>query len=162
MTTSESAGENIIAALQAGATTYLIKPFSRHQFNEKIGPLLRYSRSAAESAAMMSAVTQSGKVNDGDLGSILQFLTLSGKTGCCELISNDAQGQIYFASGRIAGARFKQESREAAFFACFNSPLSKYRFKEGPVEVPPDCAISMSTTALLLEAAAKRDTMNSV
>jgi CheY-like chemotaxis protein len=158
MTTPETAGENIIAALQAGASTYLIKPFNRKQFVEKVGPLLRYSRSAAESAAVMSAVTQSGTIGDGDLGNIIQFLIQSGKRGCCDLFCEDCHGRIYFNSGRVAGAEIKSMTKEAAFYFCFNTNVTKYRFHEGPVNVPAKCEISMSSTALLLEAAARGDT----
>src|SRR5579862_6417129 len=51
MTTSETAGENVVAALQPGATNYLIKPFGRKQLVEKIGPYIKAAKANASSSS---------------------------------------------------------------------------------------------------------------
>ena len=69
----------------------------------------------------------------------------------------DCTACIYFASGRIAGAAYQLQAREEAFFMCFYVPIKRYRFHEESTGMPPELAISMHNTALLLGAAARRD-----
>jgi two-component system chemotaxis response regulator CheY len=157
MSTSESAGENVVAALRAGATNYIIKPFDKDQLVEKIGPHIKASLAAAGSSSGLPSVTQNGTLADGELGSILQFLMQSRKTGRCELDAPNCTATIYFVQGRITGAAYQLQRGEAAFFTCFNVPIRRYRFREGEVLVAEDATIIMNSTALLIEALARCD-----
>jgi two-component system chemotaxis response regulator CheY len=158
MTTSESAGENVVAALQAGAANYIIKPFGRKQLLEKVGPHIKAAKvNATGSSDGLFAVTQAGNLMEHELGNLVQFLIQTRKTGRCELECPNCTACIYFAAGKIAGAVYQRQTREEAFFECFCVSLKRYRFHEVGAPMPAELAISMSNTALLLEAAARRD-----
>jgi two-component system chemotaxis response regulator CheY len=158
MTTSEVAGENVVAALQAGAANYVIKPFGRKQLVEKIGPFIKAAKvNATSSSGGLFSVTQAGNLTEGELGNLVQFFIQSKKTGRCELECADCTACLYFTSGKITGAAYQLQTREEAFFACFCVPIKRYRFHEENTAMPPELALSMHNTALLLEAAARRD-----
>jgi two-component system chemotaxis response regulator CheY len=163
MSTSESAGENVVAALQAGAANYIIKPFGRKQLVEKIGPYIKAAKAnASSSSGGLYSVSQAGNLSDCELGNLVQFLIQSGKTGRCELECDACTACIYFASGKIAGAVHQRLTREAAFFACFCSKVKRYRFYEDGAPMPPEFAIATNNVALLIEAAAQRDSRTNV
>jgi two-component system chemotaxis response regulator CheY len=158
MTTSESHGDNVVAAMMAGAANYIIKPFGRKQLVEKIGPYITSAKAnATASSGGLFAVSQAGKLAPNELGNLLQFLIQSKKTGRCELECDGYTACIYFDSGRIVGAIHQQHAREQAFFTCFSVPVKRYRFHEDGPPMPPELSISMNNTALLLEAATRRD-----
>jgi len=158
MTTSESAGENVVAAMRAGAANYIIKPFGRKQLLEKIGPYIKASKAnATSSSGGLYAVSQAGNLSTNELGNLVQFLIQSEKTGRCELECDGYTACIYFQFGKIAGAVHKQSTREEAFFNCFCVPVKRYRFHENGPAMPSEFSIKMSNTALLLGAAARRD-----
>jgi two-component system chemotaxis response regulator CheY len=158
MTTSESHGDNVVAAMMAGAANYIIKPFGRKQLVEKIGPYIKAAKAnATSSSGGLYAVTQAGNLAPNELGNLVQFLIQSNKTGRCELECEGYTACIYFDSGRIAGAIHQRQMREEAFFACFRVPIKRYRFHEAGPAMPPQLAVALNNTALLLEAAARRD-----
>jgi len=158
MTTSEAAGENVVAAIQAGATNYLIKPFGRKQLVEKIGPYIKAAKvNASSSSGGLFSVSQAGNLSEAELGNMVQFLIQSGKTGRCELECGSCTACIYFTAGKVSGAVHQQLKRDEAFYACFCSTVRRYRFYEDGRPMPPDCSISTNNVALLIEAAARRD-----
>lgn len=159
LSTSEAGGDNVVAALRAGATNYIIKPFNEQQLREKVGPFIKASKASPSSGGMV-AVSQSGTLADGELGNVIQFFIHSGKTGCCELECRRGKALVYFRSGRIAGACYAEEKGEAAFHACFFDSATRYRFREELAGIPADCAIVVNNTALLIETAALRDRPN--
>lgn len=153
MSTSEAAGENVVAALRAGVTNYIIKPFDKKQLAEKVGPYLK----AAAGTVTAAGASQSGGLGDGELGSLLQFLIQTKKTGECELTADAGVAHIFLVEGRIAAAEFQGARGDQAFFECFKSRPKSYVFHDGHTNSDPTAAIEMNTTALLLEAAARAD-----
>lgn len=150
MSTSESDGQSVVAALKAGATNYIIKPYGKQQLAEKILPFIK--------AKIDPQAAQSGKIGPDGLGAILQFLMNSGRSGYCELEGDDQSGCIYFNSGRIEGAQSAHQNGEEALYECFLANMKTYRFYEKSVPVPPASAIHASSTAVLIEAARRMDT----
>lgn len=157
MSTSESAGENVVAALRAGATNYLIKPFNNAQLADRVGPYLRPPRDAAASSAVRPGVSQTGVLKQDDLADVLQFFVQSRKTGRCDLSSDVCRATLYFEDGKLCAARAGELIAEEAFFFCFQTRFQRYSFHEEKVEVSNACRISISTPALLLEALARED-----
>ena len=161
MTTSESAGENVVAALRAGATNYIIKkPFNHRQLADKIMPYIHAAGMASRSSGNMAAISHSGKLADGELANLIQFLFHTEKTGRCEVEFENTIAYIYFKHGKITGAVYQSEVGEQAFCTCMNLQPKRYRFREETYQVPNGMEISRTNTALLLKAAAQRDELN--
>ena len=160
MTTSESSGENVVAALRAGATNYVIKPFSKSHLLDRIGPIIKATL-AAESAPKSETaapVAHAGMIKkEGELGEVLQFFVQSRKTGCCEIDHGKDFAKIYFRDGNIVGAEFQILKAELAFYTCFGLYVKGYRFIEESIAVRDGCSIATPTTTLLLEAVARLD-----
>ena len=160
LATSETAGENVVAALRAGATNYIIKPFDRKQLAEKLGPYITTARaSGAARCVEVFSVTQAGTLSEGELANLIQYFVQTRKSGRCELECETCTARIYLRAGRITGAQYQLQTCEEAFFTCFCVRIKRYRFHEEDSAAPAELAISssMSSTALLLEAAARRD-----
>lgn len=153
MSTSETAGENVVAALQAGATNYIIKPFNRQQLEEKIGPIVKAA--LADEAAGRNA-SYTGVVGAGGIGEIIQFFVQTEKSGTCELECANCVARIFFNKGKICGAVYQAQKGEAAFFTCFEVPIKSYRFVETE-SVPTGCWIQRDSQEMLLDAAARAD-----
>lgn len=156
LSTSESGGDNVVAALRAGATNYIIKPFGEAQLKEKVGPFIKAAKSSPSSAGLIS-VSQSGTLNEGELANVIQFFIHSAKTGCCDIECSQGRAQIYFRDGHIRGACYGDQKGENAFYACFRDRATRYRFREETIVVPEGCAIAINNMRLLIEAAATRD-----
>jgi len=154
LSTSESDGASVVAALKAGATNYIIKPYGKQQLAEKILPLIR--------AKSDSQAAQSGTIGLDGLGAVLQFLMHSGRSGYCELQNDSESGCIYFNAGRIEGAQSTHHSGEEALYHCFFANMKSYRFYEKDVHVPKPSVITASSTALLMEAARRLDIHRSI
>jgi len=158
MSTSESAGENVVLAIRAGATNYLIKPFTKVDLAEKVTPYLHsLSIGPGDRPAASGRVIQTGVLRKGDLGAVLQFLMHSRRTGCCEIETDTCSAAIFLIEGRISGASYQLQKKEAAFFTCFQVPLKLYRFCETDTPCPPGCEIRTPGPALLIEAARRFD-----
>lgn len=160
MSTSETHGDNVVAALQVGVTNYLIKPFNKQQFFDKVGPVVKMllAEEAAKSPPPPAASpSHSGSLHKAELGDVLQFFMNARKTGYFEVASLDGSGTIYFEDGNIRGAKYKTYEGEIAFFRCFGAAVSSYRFHECAVDIPASCKIEKSSRGLLLDAAAFSD-----
>ena len=155
MSTSESAGENVVAALHAGVSNYIIKPFKQQQLSEKIRPFIKAA--STPSSMTMKAVSQSGTLGASELGNLLQFFIQSRKTGRCELQCANCVGEIYFVEGQIKGARYQLQKGVEAFCTCFTVPVKFYKFVEIAPEIAKDCAINNNSIELLLHAASLSD-----
>ena len=155
MSTSETVGENVVAALREGATNYIIKPFNRKHLEEKIGPLIKAF--LADQEQKKSAVAQTGIVNEGEIGSIIQFFIQTRQTGCCDLEYANCVGKICLNEGQITGALYQLQRGEPAFFTCMSAKPRRYSFRAGHFSVPQDCAITRPSMALLMQALAKND-----
>jgi two-component system chemotaxis response regulator CheY len=154
MSTSETAGDNVVAAIQAGATNYIFKPFNRQQLQEKIGPLVKAAL-ADEAAGRHASYT--GVVGPGGIGEVIQFFVQNGKSGVCELECANCVAKIFFNRGKICGAVYQSQKGEAAFFTCFDVPIKSYRFVETEESVPTGGWVQRESQELLLEAAARFD-----
>lgn len=158
MSTSEASGENVVLALRAGATNYLIKPFTREDLAEKVTPYLHcISITPSDRPAASGRVIQTGILRRGDLGAVLQFLLHTRRNGCCEIETDTCSAGIYLREGRITGASYQLQKGDSAFFTCFQVPLKLYRFCEGEQPCPAGLEITTPTSKLLLEAARRHD-----
>jgi two-component system, chemotaxis family, chemotaxis protein CheY len=159
MSTSESHGDNVVAALRAGVSNYVIKPFDRMQLADKVGPYIRAGRpTSAASSSNLPGVSQSGVLKPGDLANVLQFFIQSRKTGCCELLGGTLRASIFYDGGKVIAAQADSAGGDEAFFQCFQIQFSRYVFHDqNDTLVPENCRIQRSTPALLLEAVARID-----
>lgn len=155
MSTSESAGENVVSALRAGVSNYIIKPFNQQQLNEKIKPFIKAAATASSMA--LKSVSQSGTLGANELGNLVQYFMQSRKTGRCELQCSNCVGEIYFTDGRIAGARYQMQNGVTAFCTFFTISIKFYKFIEATEAIPAKYAISCNSTELLLNAARQCD-----
>jgi two-component system chemotaxis response regulator CheY len=153
--TSETSGESVVAALRAGATNYIIKPFNKQQLEDKIGPVIH--KIVSEESQKRADSWQEGHVRDGELGSLIQYFIQTRQTGCCDLEFTNCVGKIAFKDGQITGAMYQLQRGEPAFLTCMSGRPKRYSFRVGEIRVPPDCAISKPSITLLLEALATND-----
>lgn len=155
MSTSETSGENVVAALRAGVSNYIFKPFNKKELVEKVKPFLKAA--ATSSSQALKSISQSGVLGEGELGNLLQYFMQNRKTGCCELQFSNCAGEIYFVEGQIKGARYQLQKGVTAFRTCFTVPVKYFKFIDERKDIPADCAITANSTELLLIAASQKD-----
>ena len=151
MTTSEAAGENVIAALRSlpGAANYIIKPFGRKQLVEKIGPYIKAGErvnATSSSDGLFSPFRRLEITGEGELGkSRLSSSFSRARLGVANWNARTAPHASVSsppAKSPVRSISFRRG--EEAFYACFLcSMIKRYRFHEGAA-MPPELAISMN------------------
>lgn len=159
---SEGEEDKIATAFQAGANSYVTKPFKKEVLARKI-------QSVQSVAALPDAAkTNGGNPNDsasrgsasgaalsGDLSALgfaelVQFLNFSRKTG--ELIVKPEAGEagVSFGEGDVKDAWIGRFASEEAFFSIARLRKGRFEFHEG--RPPRSPRIKQGTLALLMEA----------
>jgi two-component system chemotaxis response regulator CheY len=156
---SEGEEDKIATAFQAGANSYVTKPFKKEVLARKI-------KSVKSVAALPEAAPKpngsppgeppsSGAALSGDLSALgfaelVQFLNFSRKTG--ELIVRPETGEagVSFGEGEVQDAWIGRIASEEAFFSIARLRKGRFEFHEGrPPRAP---RIKQGTLALLMEA----------
>ena len=150
---SEGEEDKIATAFEAGANSYVTKPFKKEVLARKIRSVQGIA--ALPDAAAPTAQQGSGAALSGDLSSLgfaelVQFLNFSRKTG--ELIVRPDVGEagVSFGEGDVKDAWIGRFASEEAFFSIARLRKGRFDFHEGrPPRAP---RIKQGTLALLMEA----------
>jgi hypothetical protein len=86
---------------------------------------------------------------------LVQFLLLSGASGCLSIDSAERGKRLYFEGGSIVSAHGSGASGEESFLDAARSAEGEFRFEPGVV--PLERNLTRSTNALLLDAARSLD-----
>lgn len=151
---SEGEQGKISSAFEAGADSYVTKPFKKEVLARKIESVKNVAALSAKVAPAAQS-PQAGATLSGDLASLgfaelVQFLNFSKKTG--ELIVRPDVGEagVSFGAGDVKDAWIGRFASEEAFFAIARLRKGRFDFHEG--RAPRPARITRGTLALLMEA----------
>ena len=100
MLTSQAEKSNIVRALRAGATDYMIKPFSHATLAKKVASAL--GKPDLERAGSPTRIY--GNLAQTPPSDILRFVASSGKTGLLEMTTRTRSYVLSFRSGKLVVA----------------------------------------------------------
>ncbi len=154
---SEGEEDKIATAFQAGASSYVTKPFKKEVLARKIQSVISVAKlpdkpdgSAPAPAAGGSPAALSGDLSSLGFAELIQFLNFSRKTG--ELIVHPDVGEagVSFAEGDVRDAWIGRFASEEAFFSIARLRKGRFDFHEG--RPPRPARIKQGTLGLLMEA----------
>lgn len=148
MVTSEREKANVIRALQAGASDYVVKPFTPAALSAKIDALVARAREQ-ELARRGSFLV--GRIEDTAVSDVVQLLARTHKSGALELDGPAGRFRLFVDGGRLVAAEGPAGDGEEAFFQAFVLRSGTFNFRAD--DRPAASNITRSTDALLLEAA---------
>jgi hypothetical protein len=159
MVTGEADPEKVAIAFYAGATNYVVKPFSPETIRRKVAEVTSLKNLEATAAIR----TDGGLAGDlGALGleEVVQFLQLGKKSG--ELVVGDLgeTARIKFDAGEITDAKIGDLEGEDAFYEIARLRRGKFTLATPPAEPAAGAAkrkITRPTVQLLIEAMRRRD-----
>jgi two-component system chemotaxis response regulator CheY len=157
MVTGEADPQKVAIAFYAGATNYVVKPFSPETIRRKVAEVTSLKNLEATAAIR----TDGGLAGDlGTLGleEVVQFLQLGKKSG--DLVVGDLSdtARIRFESGEIVDATFGKLNGEEAFYGIARMRRGKFTLEppgKGAGAAPRK--ITRPTVQLLIEAMRRRD-----
>jgi two-component system chemotaxis response regulator CheY len=148
---SEGEEERIATAFEAGANSYVTKPFKKEVLARKIESVKCVAALPDKGSSPTEAVAAlSGDLSQLGFAELVQFLNFSRKTG--ELIVRPDAGEagVSFDEGQVKDAWIGRFASEEAFFSIARLRRGRFEFHEGR---PPRAArIKQGTLALLMEA----------
>jgi two-component system chemotaxis response regulator CheY len=153
---SEGEQDKISTAFEAGANSYVTKPFKKEVLARKIQSVKSVAalpdNKPADGAkeAPASGAALSGDLSALGFAELVQFLNFSRKTG--ELIVKPEAGEagVSFGEGEVKDAWIGRFASEEAFFSIARLRKGRFEFHEGrPARQP---RIKQGTLALLMEA----------
>jgi len=151
---SEGEGDKIAMAFQAGANSYVTKPFKKEVLARKIQSVKSVAalpvKEDGRPAEMPATQAFSGDLASLGFAELVQFLNFSRKTG--ELIVKPDAGEagVSFGDGDVVDAWIGRFSSEEAFFSIARLRRGRFEFHEG--RPPRPQRIKQGTLALLMEA----------
>ena len=151
---SEGEQEKISSAFEAGADSYVTKPFKKEVLARKIESVKNVAALQANLPSAASApaggATLSGDLATLGFAELVQFLNFSKKTG--ELVIRPEAGEagVSFGQGEVMDAWIGKFASEEAFFAIARLKRGRFDFHEG--RPPRPRRINRGTLALLMEA----------
>jgi two-component system chemotaxis response regulator CheY len=152
---SEGEQDKIATAFEAGANSYVTKPFKKEVLARKIQSVksvaaLPEKPNGGEGKESGSTAALSGDLSALGFAELVQFLNFSRKTG--ELIVKPEAGEagVSFGEGEVKDAWIGKFASEEAFFSIARLRKGRFEFHEGrPARAP---RIKQGTLALLMEA----------
>ncbi len=96
-----------------------------------------------------------GSLADFHFPDLIQFISVSGKTGAFRLADENRQGSIYLQEGRIVHAEFGEDQGEDALYWLALWSKGEFRFEDGVTSQAR--TIHKGNTNLLMEAAQRVD-----
>ncbi len=152
---SEGEEDKIATAFQAGANSYVTKPFKKEVLARKIQSVMSVAalpdgKEAGKPETSPDTVALSGDLSALGFAELVQFLNFSRKTG--ELLVKPEAGEagVSFGDGEVKDAWIGRFASEEAFFSIARLRKGRFEFHEGrPARAP---RIKQSTLALLMEA----------
>ena len=158
MVTGECDPEKVAIAFYAGATNYVVKPFSPETIRRKVAEVTSLKNLEATAAIR----TDGGLAGDlGALGleEVVQFLQLGRKSG--DLVVGDlgATAHIRFEMGEVVDATIGGLDGENAFYEIARLRRGKFSLEPHKTgqEAPAPRKIGRPTVHLLIEAMRRRD-----
>jgi two-component system chemotaxis response regulator CheY len=154
---SEGEEDKIATAFQAGASSYVTKPFKKEVLARKIQSVMsvaalpdKPAAPAATAVAAGPAAALSGDLSSLGFAELIQFLNFSRKTG--ELIVHPDVGEagVSFGEGEVRDAWIGRFASEEAFFSIARMRKGRFDFHEG--RPPRPQRIKQGTLGLLMEA----------
>ncbi len=147
MVTSESAKQKVIACLRAGASGYIVKPFTQQVFRKKVAPFLE---AGAASPVESPGGKLAGSLEQTSPLEVIQLISVTRKTGMLELRGPNAVFRLYFKEGELdhadGGGRIGEKAVAGA------SALSRGQFTF-QTEVPEHkITIRRATDMIMLQA----------
>ncbi|MEZ0227055.1 MAG: response regulator [Planctomycetota bacterium] len=154
---SEGEQDKISTAFEAGANSYVTKPFKKEVLARKIQSVQSVAQLpdtpkpvAAKPGEAPSSAALSGDLSALGFAELVQFLNFSRKTG--ELIVRPEAGEagVSFGEGEVKDAWIGRFASEEAFFSIARLRKGRFEFHENrPARAP---RIKQGTLALLMEA----------
>lgn len=152
---SEGEEDKIATAFEAGANSYVTKPFKKEVLARKIQSVKSVAALPEKPAMNGQKAGESTAALSGDLSALgfaelVQFLNFSRKTG--ELIVKPEAGEagVSFGDGEVKDAWIGRFASEEAFFSIARLRKGRFEFHEGrPARAQ---RIKQGTLALLMEA----------
>jgi hypothetical protein len=146
MVTQERKKQNVIAALRAGASNYIVKPFTKQVFGKKVGPLLE-KRPTAEPEP---AGRLFGNLSDTRALEVVQLIAMTKKTGVLEFEAAGRRFRLFFMDGQVDHAEGEGLSGEEAFNAAAALEEGVFSFRTGL----PEHAVTVRrpTNVIMLDA----------
>jgi len=118
-----------VFGLNLGADDYITKPVNPKELLLRVTNILK--RIKAMQCPSLSKAEISGKLKESSLLEILQFLYLSNRTGCLEIVSGMDHGEIWISYGQLHSARIGNLIGEAAIYEmmCFCDGFFQFQEK---------------------------------
>src|SRR4051794_39740412 len=100
-----------------------------------------------------------GTLNDLSLPDIIQFLSLSRKTGALEITGTDGfgAGTLYFHQGKVVSARLEDMPPLEAAYSFFTFPDGSFYFVESEAVDVPSQPLTSSNEFLIIEGSRRAD-----
>lgn len=154
MVTGQNDPARVAEAFYAGATNYIVKPFTPETIRRKIAEVTTL-RNLAATAAMRIDGGLTGELQAFGFAEVVQYLQIGRRSGELRLEPPGETGSIIFEDGEARDARFRGLEGEAAFYAL--ARLTHGRFELLPLKEAPRRTIETPTVHLLIEAMRRRD-----
>ncbi len=151
-----------LAAFRIGCGDFLPKPFELEELYLRIDNLLGlHGRGPGHLSSEPPGVTLHGCLEDIPLPSVLNLLSMDGKSGVLKLEQADFRAKLYLDSGRVVDAVDSSEpSREPFEVVCRALRLTQGKFAVHDDAVSMPDRLSKSMTQLLLDAYGRIDEEN--
>jgi two-component system chemotaxis response regulator CheY len=163
---SEGEEDKIATAFEAGANSYVTKPFKKEVLSRKIQSVKsvaalpeKHVPSGVEGhAGTTSAAALSGDLSALGFAELVQFLNFSRKTGELIVRPESGEGGVSFGEGQVKDAWLGRTTSEEAFFSIARLRTGRFEFHEG--RPPRKPTIKQATLGLLMEAMRLADEAN--
>lgn len=130
-------------------THYLGLSFTDRDLFNIITPLMITGEKKQEITKSVETSALQGKVADGGVSEVFQFVEIGKKTGCLLVEDTKPSGIVYFNDGIIIYAATKNNKKEKAVFEILNFNRGQFIFVLGKKPKAPNCSIP--TLGILME-----------
>jgi two-component system chemotaxis response regulator CheY len=154
MVTAESDPARVAEAFYAGATNYVVKPFTPETIRRKIAEVTSLKHLEA-TAAIRTDGGIAGDIGAVALEEVVQYIQLGRRSGDLVVKDGARTARISFEAGEAWDAHLGPTRGEEAFFEILRSKHG--RFELEPAKTPPQKRIETPTLHLLIEAMRRRD-----
>ena len=146
MVTTEREKSSVISALRAGASNYIVKPFTHQLVRKKVGPIL----DAPEDAPDDTAGGLVGSLGQTSPWEVIQLIAMTKKTGVLKFMGEGREYQVFFSNGQIQHASGGGATGEDAVAAATGLREGTFTFNSDESEHP--VTVRRSTEILMLNA----------
>jgi two-component system chemotaxis response regulator CheY len=147
---SEGEHDKISSAFEAGADSYVTKPFKTEVLARKIESVKNVALLSKKNPQAFADATLSGDLATLGFAELVQFLNFSKKTGELIVRLDVGEAGVSFESGEVLDAWIGRFASEEAFFAIARLRKGRFDFHEG--RSPRPKRTKHGTLALLMEA----------